>query len=321
MISDRLKVKIRRRVHEAEGIIALELVDPSGGELPPFDAGAHVEVDVGNGLTRHYSLCNSPQERDRYVLGVLREPSSRGGSASIHEGFHEGTCIEVSPPRNHFALDESAGHSVLVAGGIGITPLLAMAWRLHALGASFELHYCVRNRARAAFIDLLRQSPFAERVTVHCDDDGDAARLNMRAMLQNPRPDTHVYVCGPGGFINALIYVARDCAWNEANVHYEFFAASVCASGAGSGFVVHAARSGLRVDVPAGKSVAQALLEAGIDVPLSCEQGVCGTCLTRVLEGVPEHRDVFLTPEERAANDRMLLCCSRAHSPLLRLDI
>lgn len=319
MMSDRLNVQIRRRVNEADGIISLELVDPSGADLPRFDAGAHIEVDVAPGLSRHYSLCNSPQERDRYVLGVLREPSSRGGSALIHERFHEGVRIKIGPPRNHFSLEESAGHSILVAGGIGITPLLAMAWRLHTLGASFELHYCVRTRARAAFADLLRRSPFAERVTVHCDDDGDASRLEMRAMLQNPRPDTHVYVCGPGGFIDALTYIARDCAWNEANVHYEFFAAAVCTSG--SGFVVHAARSGLSVDVPADKSVAQALLDAGVDVPLSCEQGVCGTCLTRVLDGVPEHRDVFLTPEERAANDRMLLCCSRAHSPLLRLDI
>ncbi|MFP3613167.1 PDR/VanB family oxidoreductase [Paraburkholderia sp. SIMBA_050] len=227
--------------------------------------------------------------------------------------------VKISPPRNQFPLDESARHSLLVAGGIGITPLLAMAWRLHALGASFELHYCVRNRARAAFIGLLLQSPFADRVTLHCDDDGDFACLDMQAMLQQPRSDTHVYVCGPGGFMNALIGVARHCGWEEANVHYEFFAAAVFTSG--SRFVVHAARSGLSVEVPANTSVAQALLEAGIDVPLSCEQGVCGTCLTRVLEGVPEHRDLFLTPEERMANDRMLLCCSRASSPFLRLDI
>ncbi|MFB9127582.1 PDR/VanB family oxidoreductase [Paraburkholderia dipogonis] len=319
MMSDRLIVQIQRRVHEAHAIVSLELVDPTGAELPPFEAGAHVEVEVEPGLTRHYSICNSPQERNRYVLGILREPSSKGGSATIHQLFHEGMRIKISPPRNQFRLNESAAHSLLVAGGIGITPLLAMAWRLHALGASFELHYCVRTRARAAFIEMLNQSPFADSVTLHCDEEGDSSRLDMQALLQNPRSDAHVYVCGPEGFINALTYRARDCAWNDANVHHEFFAATVSTSG--SSFVVQATRSGLSVDVPADKSIAQALLDVGIDVPLSCEQGVCGTCVTRVIDGVPEHRDLFLTADERAANDRIMLCCSRASSGILILDI
>ncbi|MFC6950521.1 oxidoreductase [Paraburkholderia dipogonis] len=318
-MSDRLIVQIQRRVHEAHAIVSLELVDPTGAELPPFEAGAHVEVEVEPGLTRHYSICNSPQERNRYVLGILREPSSKGGSATIHQLFHEGMRIKISPPRNQFRLNESAAHSLLVAGGIGITPLLAMAWRLHALGASFELHYCVRTRARAAFIEMLNQSPFADSVTLHCDEEGDSSRLDMQALLQNPRSDAHVYVCGPEGFINALTYRARDCAWNDANVHHEFFAATVSTSG--SSFVVQATRSGLSVDVPADKSIAQALLDVGIDVPLSCEQGVCGTCVTRVIDGVPEHRDLFLTADERAANDRIMLCCSRASSGILILDI
>lgn len=318
-MSDRLIVQIKRRTDEADSIISLDLVDPGGADLPHFTAGAHIEVQIEPGLTRHYSLCNDPHERDRYMLAVSREPSSRGGSVRVHERFHEGVRISIGPPRNQFPLNESARHSVLVAGGIGITPLLAMAWRLHTLGASFDLHYCVRSRARAAFIELLQQSPFADRVTLYCDDAGDSTRLDMQAMLQKPRVDTHVYVCGPGGFMNALIDTARRCGWDEANIHSEFFAAPVCTSG--NGFVVRADRSGLDVTVPADKTVAQALLDAGIDVPLSCEQGVCGTCLTRVLEGVPEHRDVFLTPQERAANDRMLLCCSRASSPILRLDI
>jgi vanillate monooxygenase ferredoxin subunit len=318
-MSDRLSVQIRRRTDEADAIISLELVDPTGAELPPFEAGAHIEVDVGGGLTRHYSLCNPPRERHRYVLGVLREPSSRGGSALIHERFDEGTHISISQPRNQFRLVESAAHIMLAGGGIGITPLLAMAWRLHAIGVSFELHYCVRSRARAAFVGLLEQSPFAGRVTLHCDDADDPGRLDMQALLQEPRADTHLYVCGPGGFMNALIDAARYHSWAEENVHYEYFAAPLRPSG--SSLVVHAARSGMSVEVPADRSVAQALLDAGVDVPLSCEQGVCGTCLTRVLEGVPEHRDLFLSPDEKAANDQMLLCCSRAKSAFLRLDI
>jgi vanillate O-demethylase ferredoxin subunit len=319
MMSDRLIVQIQRRVDEADAIVSLELVDPTGAELPSFDAGAHVEVEVEQGLTRHYSLCNSPHERHRYVLGILREPASRGGSATIHQRFHEGMRMKIGPPRNQFRLNESAAHSLLVAGGIGITPLLSMAWRLHALGASFELHYCVRTRARAAFIETLHRSPFADSVTLHCDEEGESSRLDMQALLQNPRSNTHIYVCGPEGFINALKYRAQDCAWDEANVHCEFFAAT--ASTSGSTFVVQATRSGLSVNVPADKSIAQALLDAGVDVPLSCEQGVCGTCLTRVIDGVPEHRDLFLTADERSANDRILLCCSRASSPVLSLDI
>lgn len=318
-MSDRLVVQIKRRVVEAEGIISLELADAAGEQLPPFDAGAHVEVDIDAGLTRHYSLCNAPHERHRYVLGVLREPSSRGGSAHIHEHFREGDRISISPPRNQFQLRETARHSLLVGGGIGITPLLAMAWRLHAIGASFELHYCVRSRARAAFVTSLEQSPFADRVKIHSDDGGDVERLDMQVLLQNPGPDEHVYVCGPGGFMNALIDTARSRCWDDANIHYEFFAGTVCTTG--DSFVVHAVRSGVRVEVPVDKSVAQALLDAGVDVVLSCEQGVCGTCVTRVLEGVPDHRDMFLTPDERTSNDRMALCCSRASSPSLSLDI
>ncbi|KWF32785.1 Vanillate O-demethylase oxidoreductase [Burkholderia diffusa] len=319
MTSDRLIVQVQRRVDEADGIISLELVDPAGNDLPPFDAGAHIEVDIEPGLTRHYSLCGSPSKRDRYVLGVLRESSSRGGSEAIHNRFHENLHVKISPPRNHFRIDESAEHSVLVAGGIGVTPLLSMAWRLHELGNSFELHYCVRSRTRAAFIETLKQSPFAEHVTLHCDDDENAPRLDMHALMKDPISNTHVYVCGPGGFINALIDTARDCGWRGENVHHEFFSAAICTSG--TSFVVHAERSGLTVDVPEDKSIAQALLDAGVDVPLSCEQGVCGTCLTRVLEGVPEHNDLFLTQEERAVNNQMLLCCSRAQSSFLRLDI
>jgi vanillate O-demethylase ferredoxin subunit len=314
-----LSVQIKRRTDVAEAIISLELISPTGADLPPFEAGAHVEVNVGAGLVRNYSLCNAPQERHRYVLGILREPSSRGGSAFIHEHFEEGMCVSISEPRNHFRLFELARHSVLVAGGIGITPLLAMAWRLHSIGASFELHYCVRNRPRAAFLELLNQSPFADRVTLHFDDAGDQGRLHMPALLHQPRADKHLYVCGPAGFMNAVIEGARDHSWAEENIHYEYFAATQ--SAAGASFVVHATRSGMTLTVPADKSIAQALLEVGVDVPLSCEQGVCGTCLTRVLEGEPEHRDLFLTDAEKSANDQMLLCCSRAKSTSLHLDI
>ncbi|RBH55824.1 MULTISPECIES: PDR/VanB family oxidoreductase [Pseudomonas] len=317
MMSRLLEVRIARRKEEAEGIISLELVDPAGNGLPAFEAGAHIEVQVAPGLSRHYSLCGSPEDRQVYRLGVLREPVSRGGSARIHEQFHEGLLIAISPPSNQFRLQEGAGHSLLVGGGIGITPILAMAWRLHEIGASFEVHYCVRNRGRAAFLELLTQAPFADKVRLHIDDDGQ--RLDIPGLLRGPETQRHVYVCGPAGFMDAVIGTAHRQGWPAANVHCEYFAAEVDV--AGEGFTLHAERSGLTLQVPEGRSIAQVLLEAGVQVPLSCEQGVCGTCLTRVLEGIPDHRDLFLTEEEKASNNQILLCCSRASSAFLRLDI
>ncbi|WP_237882338.1 PDR/VanB family oxidoreductase [Pseudomonas sp. PGPR40] len=316
-MSDFLNVLIARRQEEAEGIISLELVDPAGGWLPPFEAGAHVEVHIAPGLSRHYSLCGSPQDRRCYRLGILREPASRGGSAQIHKTFVPGTLIRISQPRNQFRLQELAAHSVLLGGGIGITPILAMAWRLHALGASFELHYCVRSRARAAFLALLEQAPFADKVDLHIDDD--ARSLDIPALLRVPEVNRHLYVCGPGGFMDAVINTAREHEWPSSNVHYEYFAADVDATG--KSFTLHAERSGLILQVPEGRSIAEVLLEAGVEVSLSCEQGICGTCLTHVLGGIPDHRDLFLTDEEKASNDQMLLCCSRATSPFLKLDI
>lgn len=316
-MNDFLEVRIARRKEEAEGIISLELVEPTGKWLPPFEAGAHVEVQVAPGVVRHYSLCGSPEDRHCYRLGVLREPASRGGSARIHEHFHEGALIAISPPRNQFRLEEGAEHSLLVGGGIGITPILAMAWQLHGIGASFEVHYCLRNRARAAFLALLERAPFADKVTLHIDDDGH--RLDIPRLLRHSQVKRHLYVCGPGGFMDAVISTARQQGWPKSNVHYEYFAAELDTTG--GGFTLHAERSGLTLQVSEGRSIAQVLLEAGVEVPLSCEQGVCGTCVTRVLEGIPDHRDLFLTDEEKASNDQILLCCSRASSSLLRLDI
>ncbi|MGY2372916.1 PDR/VanB family oxidoreductase [Pseudomonas sp. SDO524_S393] len=312
-----LQLRIARRQDEAEGIISLELVDPNGDCLPPFEAGAHIEVRVAPGLVRHYSLCGSPEDLVRYRLGILREPASRGGSAQIHGQFHEGRLVEVTAPRNQFRLVENAGHSLLLGGGIGITPILAMAWRLQTLGASFEVHYCVRSEARAAFLNVLKDAPFADCVTLHVDDLGQ--RVDLRALLQGPDPQRHVYVCGPAGFMDATLDTARGLGWAAQNLHYEYFAAQLDTEGAA--FTLHAERSGLTLRVPPDRSIAQVLQAAGVEVPLSCEQGVCGTCLTRVLDGIPDHRDLFLTDDEKAANDQMLLCCSRAHSASLRLDI
>jgi vanillate O-demethylase ferredoxin subunit len=316
---DSLDVIVLSRTEAATDIVALELAAADGGALPPFDAGAHVDVHVAPGIVRQYSLCNDPVERHRYRLGILLDPSSRGGSAEIHRAFAAGQRIRISQPRCHFQLAARAARSILVAGGIGITPLLAMAHKLQAEGADFTLHYCTRSRERTAFAQELAASGFAAKVRLHHDDGPAEQRFRLDADLPPADSGTHLYVCGPGGFIKFVTEGARQAGWDAANVHVEHFGAEV--STAGDTFTVVAANSGVTVQVGAGQTVAQALMAAGVDVPLSCEQGVCGSCLTRVIEGTPDQRDLYQTDDEKAANTHMTPCCSRSLSARLVLEI
>jgi vanillate O-demethylase ferredoxin subunit len=316
---DCLDVLVLSRTEAATGIVALELVALDGGALPAFDAGAHVDVHVAPGIVRQYSLCNDPVERHRYRLGILLDPSSRGGSAEIHRVFAAGRRIRISRPRCHFHLVPQSTRSILVAGGIGITPLLAMAYRLQAEGADFTLHYCTRSADRAAFAAELAASGFASKVQLHHDDGPAEQRFRLDNDLPPAAPGTHLYVCGPGGFINFVTGGAKQAGWDAGNVHVEHFAAEVTTAGAG--FTVVAATSGVTVQVGEGQTVAQALIAAGVDVQLSCEQGVCGTCLTRVIEGTPDQRDLYQTDDEKAANTHMTPCCSRSLSARLVLEI
>ena len=315
-----LQVKVAARREEADGIVGLELVPVDGASLPAFTAGAHIDVHLPGGLLRQYSLCNAPHEQHHYQIGVLRDANSRGGSVAVHEALKVGDVLTIGVPRNQFAL-VPAQHSLLLAGGIGVTPILCMAESLAASGASFEMHYCARSPARQAFRERIAASGFAGRV-VHHYDDGDAAqKLDLDALLAQADPSTHLYVCGPAGFISYVVDTARARGWPESQVHFEYFgAAPVQAEGNGA-FDVKLASSGQVYTIPADRTVIQVLCEHGVDVPVSCEQGICGTCLTRVLEGEPDHRDQYLTDEERAANDQFMPCCSRARSPLLVLDL
>jgi vanillate O-demethylase ferredoxin subunit len=315
-----MKVTLIHKREAGLGICAFELADPAGAPLPPFTAGAHIDVHLPHGLVRQYSLCNAPGERHRYVLGVLREPASRGGSAAMH-ALAEGGELEISAPRNHFPLAEAARHSVLLAGGIGITPILAMAESLVAAGASFDLHYCVREPARVAFLERLETPGFAPHVHLHFDSGPPAQQVDFKAALGTPAPGKHAYVCGPAGFIEAVLGAAEVLGWDAGHVHREYFSAAPIAVAGDAPFQVKLAGTGAVIDIGARQSVVEALAEAGVFVATSCEQGICGTCLTRVIEGVPEHRDSYLTEEERAANDCFLPCCSRALSPLLVLDL
>jgi len=316
-----LTVRVARKRVEARDICSFELVPPDGGPLPPFSAGSHIDVHVPGAAVRQYSLCNDPSENHRYLIGVLKDQASRGGSLAMHERVAEGDRLEISTPRNHFALAHEARRSLLFAGGIGITPILCMTERLAAMGEDFELHYSARARDRAAFFDRILASAYSPRVQFHFDDGAPEQKLDLTALLGSPQSGTHVYVCGPQGFIDAALGFARGVGWPAAQLHYEFFGAAPTATDTDGSFEVQLASSGRVIAVHKDQTVVQALAAQGIEVMTSCEQGVCGTCLTRVLKGVPDHRDQYLTPEEQAANDQFTPCCSRAISTRLVLDL
>lgn len=314
-----MRVRIADKTDAADGIAVFELVAADGGTLPPFSAGAHVDVHPGNGLVRQYSLCNDPAETHRYLLGVLRDPASRGGSAAMH-ALAAGDTLEISAPKNHFPLHADAGHSVLVAGGIGVTPILAMAQSLARAGASFEFHYCTRSAARTAFRERLAADDLRGCTHLY-HDDAPGRQADLPGLLAAPRPDAHLYVCGPSGFMAAVLDAARAAGWPEARLHREYFAAPEAPAAPGGAFQVKVQSSGRIIEIAPDVTVVQALAAHGVEIPTSCEQGVCGTCLTRLLSGEPDHRDAYLTEEERAANDQFLPCCSRAKSGMLVLDL
>lgn len=315
-----VRVRVIATVREAEDIVSLELARTDGTPLAPFSAGSHVDLHIGPNLVRQYSLCNDPTENHRYVIAVLRDPHSRGGSIAVHDTINVGDTLHISEPKNHFPLAQ-AGAYLLLAGGIGVTPILCMAERLARTGADFSMHYCTRSPERTAFRDRISASAFADRVQFHFDSGGPEQRLDLEAALACVSDDLHLYVCGPSGFINAVTEAAKARGWPGERVHLEYFGAAPQDTSGDQAFDVRIASSGLTLAIPADKSVVSVLAAHGIEIPVSCEQGVCGTCVTRVLEGTPEHRDVYLTDEEHVLNDQFTPCCSRAKSRLLVLDL
>ena len=314
------RVRIARKVSEAADICSFELINANGRALPPFSAGAHIDVHLANGMVRQYSLCNDPRETHRYQIAVLRDPASRGGSAAMH-ALAEGQVLDISDPRNHFALAHDASHHLLLAGGIGVTPLLCMAERLANIGASFEMHYCARSRERMAFVERIGRSNFAPQVQLHFDDGDRSQRLDLDLLFASSGAATHLYVCGPTGFMDWVLRTARDSGWTEDRLHREYFSAAPMDMSGDGAFEVQVASTGAVIPVRADQSVVAALAAHGIEVPVSCEQGVCGTCITRILEGTPLHRDVYFSDEEKAKGDQFTPCCSRARSLRLVLDL
>lgn len=310
-----LRLRVKSATWEAPGIISYELRAPDGAPLPPFTAGAHIDLHLANGLIRSYSLVNPQAERQRYVIAVQKDRATRGGSKWVHEQLRVGDLVTVSAPRNNFPLAEEAPHSVLFAGGIGITPIMSMLERLTTLGRSWELHYCARTRAGAAFVERLAGRP---EVRFNFDEEPGGALLDIAAIVRGARPGTHFYCCGPLPMLETFEAITASLA--PERVHVEYFAAKEPPAHAG-GFTVVLAKSGREIAIPAGKTILDALLEAGVEVPYSCKEGVCGTCETRLLEGVADHRDLILTKEEHAANRSMMICCSGAKSERLVLDL
>ena len=321
MISEWIEVKVTDRTLLAEDIVGLILAKADGSALPPFTAGAHIDVELPNGMTRQYSLSNSSSDASHYRIGVLLDPATRGGSKSVHEDLHVGSTIRISEPRNHFPLSDGS-HSILFAGGIGITPVLCMAQALADQEKSFELHYCSRTKAKMAYKEEIAAGNFAGKVHFHFDDGPKEQQLEIKKILANPAPDTHFYVCGPRGFMDFVIKSAHDLGWPEDNIHFEYFSGAHIEHLDGDmPFQVKIVSTGQIIDVSTEETITQALAKSGVDLPVSCEQGICGTCVTGILDGIPDHRDMYFTDAEKEANDQFTPCCSRSRSPLLLLDL
>ena len=321
MTNELLNVKVAKKTIVAKDVASYELVAADGSELPEFTAGSHVDVHLGDNLLRQYSLHNSPNEKQHYCLGVLRTPDSKGGSIAMHDQVNEGDNIQISQPRNSFHLIEDAKFSLLLAGGIGVTPIMCMAQRLHEIGADFEMHYCTRSLDRMAFHDFFANSPFADRVTFHFDDGAKEQLLDIPGKVKDYSEGYNLYVCGPTGFMDAVIQNAEK-AWPVDKVHREYFSADPKAGHDDDGsFTVKIASTGKEYVIPTDQTIIEVLREDDIEIPVSCEQGICGTCMTNVLEGTPDHRDLYMTDAEKEANNKMTPCCSRALSDSIVLDL
>jgi len=315
-----LSVRVTEIVDEAIDIRSFRLEDASGDSLPLFEPGSHIDVHLPGGLVRQYSLCTMPGDSSFYRIAVKKESPSRGGSAAMHQ-IRQGATLTISAPRNNFPLKEDAEHTLLFAGGIGITPLLSMALHLQQRSKSFELQYFSRSMAHTAFHSALAAPALASKVGFHYALEPEAVRAYLRKHLWHHPPRAHLYICGPRPFMD-LVEQTAAITWSPECVHLEYFQADPASlAGPRDTFTVRAQRSGKECPVRPDQTIVEALRSCGVDVETSCEQGVCGTCLTGVLEGHPDHRDVYLTDEERDSNEKIMPCVSRSITPILVLDV
>jgi len=315
-LATRLTLRIQEIEVAAKGCRTFKLVEANGKQLPPAEPGAHIGLFLPHGMERQYSLVEPDPAPLRYVIGVKRDPNSRGGSTYIFDNLKVGDQLIAAPPRNNFPLEEDAARSVLIAGGIGITPIHAMVRRLQQLGRDWTLHYATRTRSEAVFMAELST---LSNVHFHFDDEAGEI-LPVETIVRSASNEAHLYCCGPTPMLKAFESACHAAGVPEDRTHVEYFTQKYEASKEG-GFLVTLARSGKEVRVLPGETILDAVRTLGIDVSTSCEEGICGACETRVLEGVPDHRDAILTDRERQENKTMFICCSGAKSERLVLDV
>lgn len=315
-----LTVRVQEKCEVAVDVVSLVLEPVAGGSLPSYSAGAHIDINLPNGMVRQYSLSKTDAGRGVYEVAILLDPHGRGGSECIHRDLRTGDTLTISHPRNLFPL-LTAETSILFAGGIGITPILAMAEELHSQGRTLELYYCSRSPERAAYKEYLEKSEWAKCVHFLFDNENGQQKLDVKRILSGRDLSTHMYVCGPEGFIRFICNSAEESGWVNDRVHFEHFSASTAPTLENERFELVLANRGISIVVEPGVTPAQALLDNGIEIPLSCEQGVCGSCVLPVLDGVPDHRDVFLSSAERESNRCFTPCCSRSRTTKLVIDL
>lgn len=317
-----IPVVVRNVVTEAQGVVRLVLGSEDGSNLPSFEPGAHIDLHLPSGLIRQYSLCRIQPEAQYYEIAVLKDPQSRGGSAEVH-CLKIGDALLISAPKNHFPLIDTKRHSVLIAGGIGVTPILPMAQKLQKMGLSFEFHYCARTPETAAFASALESGSFADKMHFHFSEVPESSQMDVVSVLSRHANDSELYICGPAGFIDYVLLQAKMLGWPEDRLHREFFAAPALGENVSENtpFKVKIHSTGEVFDVGADQSIFEVLDENGVFLAVSCESGVCGTCQTGVIDGVPDHRDVFLTDKEHAQGKLVMPCCSRSKTSVLELDL
>jgi phthalate 4,5-dioxygenase reductase subunit len=311
-----MPLRVTRNEAIADGINLIEFRDRTDQPLPQFSAGAHITIRVPNGLLRKYSLCNDPAERDRYQVAVKREANGRGGSSNLVDTVKAGDELMVVPPVNDFGLPPRAQDFLFIAGGIGITPIMAMIQEVQKQGKRFRLFYCTRSPETTAFADELSKPEFEGKVIIHHDQGDPACALDLKPILAERKNREHLYCCGPRPLMEAVRHLTDH--WSSTAVHFEAFSEAETHKAGDKPFKVRLARSGRLLDVPVTKTILEVLRENGLEVPSSCETGTCGTCRTKLMAGVADHRDLVLADHERG--DTIMICVSRALSDEITID-
>ena len=318
MTTSALSVRIEKIEQLTAEVRSYLLTPLEGDSLPAFSAGAHIDLLLSDDLVRQYSLCGDPQNRTSYQIAVLKDSQSRGGSDYIHDKLNQGDTLEINAPRNHFELDESGDNYLLIAGGIGITPIMLMAARLKSLGKSFELHYLCRSHSQAPFADQL-QAQFGEQLKCHFTQAQAGKRLDIAALFASQPEGTQVYTCGSEGLLQGILSAGEQQP--QVKVHFERFSAAPIDSSDDKAFEIEISSSGERLSVGADQSILEVLQGAGHNIETMCKEGLCGSCEVEMLGGIADHRDSVLSDDEKAEQSVLMVCCSRAKSDLLVLDL